>query len=100
MVCVGEMTEHFGLRSLREPKTFGERVWIALKSLGDVARRGSHGIAQSIGVLVVTPEFRRQQEQIDSQIQLVRELPGGDFSDVLDSSHAAASSNRVARVIS
>lgn len=90
------MTEHFGLRSPGEPETFCERVWIALKSFGNVARRGSHRVAQPIDVLVVAPEVRRQQKQIDSQIQLVRELPGGNFSDVLESIHAAASSNRIA----
>src|SRR6185503_21138492 len=74
-------------------------VSIAFKSFGNVARRGSHHVAQPIGMLVVAPEFRRQQKQIDSQIQLVRELPGGDFSDVPESSHAAASSNRIAGTV-
>jgi len=96
IVRVGEMPKHFGLRSLRDPKTFGEGVSIARKSFGNVARRGSHHVAQPIGVLVVTPEFRRQEKQINSQIQLVRELPGGNFSHISESSHAVASSNRIA----
>jgi hypothetical protein len=54
------MNQHFGLRSFREPKTFGEHGSIARESFGNVTRRGSHDVAQAIGVLVVTPEFRRQ----------------------------------------
>jgi hypothetical protein len=99
IVGVGEMTEHLGLRTFRAPKALGEGVSIAREPFGDVARCGSHDLAQPIGVLVVAPEFRRQEKQIDSQVQLVRELPGGDFGHVREGIHAAASSNRIAGTV-
>jgi hypothetical protein len=98
MVRVNEMLQHIGLRAsgqaheLRELPMFGARM-----SILDVPRRRSRRVAQLLAGFEVTPEFRAGDEQLDAQVQLMRQPPGGDVSIVSERSHAPGWCNRVAR---
>jgi hypothetical protein len=99
-VRIDEMVHDLELRSFGPAQAFSKHRPVAIESVRDLPRARSDRATQSIRVLVVAAEIRREQEQIDAQIQLVRQLPGGGFGDITGGRHTVASSNRAARTTS
>jgi hypothetical protein len=63
---------------------------IVRESFSDIPRARTHGVAQLSRALVVPLEVRGQQEQVDSQVEQMRELPGANFGEVVDGRHDCA----------
>ena len=91
------MIEHLQLRHPGEPQAIRKRSTILDEAFFDMARSRARRIIQPLDVPVVAPEVRREQKQLDAQVQLVGEPPGRDLGDMTVDGHAAASSNRIAR---
>jgi hypothetical protein len=88
-MSLDQVTQHGGLRSPREPHAL--REFPALEPLVaflDVTRRGARRVAQLRAGFEVTPEIRTGQKQLNAQIHLMRELPGGELSEVSECGHA------------
>ncbi|HUQ87539.1 MAG TPA: hypothetical protein VM096_08280 [Vicinamibacterales bacterium] len=90
------MVQDFRLRALRQPDTICKPASIARESFGDIARTGTDRVAQLLNPPVMALEVGRQQEQIDAQVEQVRELPGRDIAEIGGSRHGAARCNRAA----
>lgn len=95
-----QMSQHFCFGSSCEPDSIGEPRTIVNESFGDVPRTRTHGVAQLSGALVVPLEVRRQQEQVDSQVEQMRESPGADFGEVVEGKHDGAPVQPVCRAAS
>lgn len=93
------MIQHFGFRSSGQPKAIGERAAIGRESFGDIPRAGADRITELLDAPVMPLEVRGHQEQVDAEIEEVRQLPGGNIAEVGGSGHAGRRCNRVAAVI-
>jgi hypothetical protein len=92
----GQVIQHFGFAASRQPEPVRKDPWIIFESFGDIPRTQTNGVTQLMQARVMPLEIGRQQEQVDPQIQLMRELPGRDFGEVTERRHATAWCNRAA----
>ncbi len=92
-----EVIEHLRFASPGHPYQLREFLLPKpLDSVGDIARCRTDRITELIARLIVAPEVRRQQEQVDAKMQLMRQSPGGNVANVVGAVHAVARCNRVA----
>jgi len=92
----GQVIEHFGFAAFRLPEPIRKDPRIILEAFCDTPRTQTNGVTQLMQAGVMPLEIGRQQEQVDPQIQLMRELPGSDFGEVTGHRHATAWCNRAA----
>lgn len=93
------MIQDFCFRSFGEADAIGKRVSIALESFSDIPRTRSDRITQLLDTPVMALEVGRQQEQVDAQVEQMRELPGSEIAEVGGSGHARRRCNRAAVAI-
>jgi hypothetical protein len=86
-------------RSPGEAEAIGKRPSIARESFGDIPRTRSDCVTQLLDAPVVAFEIGRQQEQIDAQVEKMRELPSSDIAEISGSRHARRRCNRAAVAI-
>lgn len=95
-----QMIQHRGLRLLGRADASRE---VPVTTLREPFRNrtgtGSHRITELKGGCVIPPEVRRQQKQIDPQIELMRQAPGGDVANVVEAGHADRRCNPAARAV-
>jgi hypothetical protein len=90
------VSQHFCFRPLCHPNAFGKHSSIARESLGDIARTRADRVVQLVGTFVLPPEIGREQEQIDAEIELMRELPRRQVANIVAAIHAGAWCKRTA----
>lgn len=99
MVRRNHVSQYFCFGPFCHPDTIGELLPIVLKPFGNIPRTRTHGFAQLIRASIMPLEVRRQQEQVDAQIEQMRELPGSDIAEIGGSRHAGTWCNRSAAAI-
>lgn len=97
---IQEMVQDLDLRSLCDPRITGElSIAIFSEAFGDIARPRANGVVQ----LRVKPKFRLYvwpfEKHVDTNLEVARVLPRGDFSEVLPASHLGSDSKATASVI-
>ena len=93
------MIQDFCFRSLGEADAIGKRPSIVRESFSDIPRTRSDRVTQLLDAPVMALEVGRQQEQIDAQVEKMRELPGSDIAEIGGSGHARRRCNRAAVAI-
>ena len=91
--------QDFRFRSPCDTDAIGKRPWIARESFSDIPRTRSDRVTQLLDAPVMAFEVGRQQEQIDAQVQKMRELPGSDIAEIGGSGHARRMCNQAAVAI-
>jgi hypothetical protein len=91
--------QDLGFRSLRQAEPIGKRPPIARESFSDIPRTRTDRVTQLLDAPVMALEVGRQQEQIDAQVEKMRELPGSHIAEIGGSGHARRRCNRAAAAI-
>jgi hypothetical protein len=91
-----QVIQDFGFRAFGEADAIGKRLPIALESFSDIPRTRSDRVTQLLDAPVMALEVGRQQEQVDAQVEQMRELPGSEIAEVGGSGHARRMCNRAA----
>ena len=90
MVIRGDqVSQDFGFRSLCQPNAFDKHSSIVRESLGDIARTRADRVAQLVDTFVMPSQIGRQQEQIDAEIEMMRELPRRQVTNIVPASMPA-----------
>jgi hypothetical protein len=96
MVRRDQVIQHFRFEFSGSPDTLGKHLPIVLEPFGNVSRTRPHRFPQLVRAAVMALEVRRQQKQVDAQVEQVRELPGSEIAEIGGSRHAGARCNRAA----
>lgn len=100
IACVDEVVEDFHLRAFRNSHELREfSVSVTSESFRDVSWSRSHGIAQLFGELELTTKSRREQEQINAELELVCQAPGVDLSEIGESGHTTTGATALPKVM-